>query len=171
MFKIHQTSTPVPNKPPAQIAKSKKTNSPQNIPVALIQACSINLESKLIMVGLSQRMKYNVSLKRQRTQTVPHHFTDQDTMHSESEVTASMDLLKQNHDNHQLHPLHCYYQTEDLFTLALKLFNKQVEFPYQSSTVSQRWESKGKVRVSLQLCGLCKDMGKQSRRVMNITWM
>ena len=58
-----------------------------------------------------------------------------------------------------------------VFKAALQLFNKEMELltndsaPSSSSTfdvpkVAQRWECKGNVQASLQLCVMCKDIGK-----------
>ena len=60
-------------------------------------------------------------------------------------------------------PFHPHYPEEKVFKAALELFNKQNEECYQRSatpSVLRKWVCKGDVRVSFQLCVLCKDMGK-----------
>ena len=55
-----------------------------------------------------------------------------------------------------------HYPNEEVFTAALELFNKQIEVcvTSESSTVAQRWECKGEIQASFQMCVLCKDVGK-----------
>ena len=54
------------------------------------------------------------------------------------------------------------YSDEKVFRAALALFNKQMEVNCSAaSRIPQRWECKGKIRVSLQLCVSCKDIGKK----------
>ena len=54
-----------------------------------------------------------------------------------------------------------YFLDEELFEAALDLFNKQMEISEGITSVDrQRWECKGKIRVSLQLSVFCNDVGK-----------
>ena len=58
--------------------------------------------------------------------------------------------------------LQSHYPDKKVFRAALELFNKQMEVNSStSSSILQRWECKGKIRVSLQLCVSCKDIGKK----------
>ena len=62
-----------------------------------------------------------------------------------------------------LKPFHSRYPDERVFNLALELFNKKMGTSQESSTSSNvpvKWEWKGKIRASFQMCILCKDVGK-----------
>ena len=56
------------------------------------------------------------------------------------------------------------YEDDETFDAALQLYNKQMETTNAgssaSSNSSQKWEYKGEIRVSLQLCVMCDDVGK-----------
>ena len=60
------------------------------------------------------------------------------------------------------------YGDNKSFNMALQLFNKQMETAdctSGSSNIPQKWEYKGEIKVSFQLCVLCHDVGKvKSRR-------
>ena len=57
--------------------------------------------------------------------------------------------------------------TKKVFKAALELFNKQIDVSHRTSSstsVSHRWECKGEISVSLQMCVSCKDIGKMRSR-------
>ena len=62
-----------------------------------------------------------------------------------------------------LHPLHCYYENEQLFEEELSVFNMEME-SYQgmagSSNFARKWEYKGEERAAFQLCVSCRDVVK-----------
>ena len=71
----------------------------------------------------------------------------------------SSKMSKKNH----LKSFHSYYSSNETFNTALEEFNQKMEESCSapgSSMAPQRWECKGKVRVSFQLCVMCKDVGK-----------
>ena len=84
------------------------------------------------------------------------HNRDHSSTQESMKVTA--------HDKDQLFPFRFYYPSGKIFSKALELFNKQMESSLENSGCSkkphQRWECKGEIRVSLQMCVWCKDMGK-----------
>ena len=96
-----------------------------------------------------------------------HTLFSKETVYSVNERDLSEDFISANPegvDNAKvLQPLNSHYASEKLFEDALDLFNKELEL-YQGmsgySIVSQRWECRGKIRVSFQLCVLCRDVGK-----------
>ena len=63
-------------------------------------------------------------------------------------------------------PFHPHYPKESVFKAALELYNRQLELSWEngagegSSKNQQRWECKGQIQASFQLCVLCKDIGK-----------
>ena len=60
-------------------------------------------------------------------------------------------------------PFHPHYLNEEHFDAALELYNKQIAQQDEEDVYSrspQRWEYKGEVRASFQLCVSCKDIGK-----------
>ena len=66
-------------------------------------------------------------------------------------------------NTHHVKPFHPQYPNEVVFQAALDLYNKQMEEMNENPSCSkspQRWEYKGQIRASLQLCVLCKDIGK-----------
>ena len=60
------------------------------------------------------------------------------------------------------------YEDDETIGAALQLYNKQMETAdgtSGSSNIPQKWEYKGEIKVSFQLCVLCHDVGKvKSRR-------
>ena len=56
------------------------------------------------------------------------------------------------------------YEDDETFDAALQLYNRQMETTNAgtsaSSNISQKWEYKGEIRVSFQLCVMCDDVGK-----------
>ena len=60
-------------------------------------------------------------------------------------------------------PVTHHYDNDRLFQTALQLFNKQMErlsVEGDSSQTAQRWECKGQVQASFQMCVSCRDVGK-----------
>ena len=56
--------------------------------------------------------------------------------------------------------LHYYYPTENHFTNALECYNEQLQHSDGETNSAKRWECKGEIQASFQLCILCKDIGK-----------
>ena len=123
--------------------------------LALLQASPINvMEDGLVAERFRQRMNF----KQQSISTKRH-----ECLYNGSKLSTSTALPVHVNKPRQLHPLYCYYPTEKEFLLALELYNKEAEVcrgRAGNTSALQRWECKGEVRASLQLCVMCKDVGK-----------
>ena len=146
MIKIHNLSTPILKK----ISKMPKTRSKRStkptVSVALVNACPLCVENRTIEALVD--CKVPVSSKKSSY--------DNDTLEQSSSNESISNL-----PDASLKPFHPCYPDEKVFNAALELYNKQMENGrYRSSSGSKKWECKGKIRVSFQLCILCKDVGK-----------
>lgn len=153
MFKVHNLSTPLLKKLPSlPKARSKRSNSSTAIALAVLNATPINVLQPNTPTE-QQWVEYNLHPPPHGdTANHLHELTSQDVLPC-SFIGFEGDFPK---------PFHSRYPDEKVFKAALELYNKQMESSHQggSSRGAQRWECKGEVRASFQLCVLCKDIGK-----------
>ena len=156
MFKINILPTPI-RKKISLIPKyrSKRKRQP-SVSSALLSACPLNVDK-----ALELRIAYDLSLTPE--DRVNGENASEPINHS---ISCSNSVSSTRIAGDSLNQFHSYYPDERTFKAALDLFNIQTkQSSSSSSTTPQKWECKGKIRASLQLCVLCKDIGKRKSQI------
>ena len=130
-----------------EIPKSRSRRSIRpKVSLALINACPLNVNNNVLETLCDYQEPVTSEQNRYDRNTSKQNYPKNSTS---------------NLRDCSSKPFHPCYPDEKVFNAALELFNRQMERTNsKSSNGSQKWECKGKIRVSFQLCILCKDLGK-----------
>ena len=146
MFKFHSLSTPILKKISISKSRSKRKRHPSTSN-ALFSACPLNVETAL-------------GLDIYKSPVMPHQIREEIST-SEQDHPSRSTTSQTPSTGFGAEQVLLYYPDKQVFKAALELFNLQMEERCsRSSKTPQRWECKGKIRASFQLCVVCKDVGK-----------
>ena len=147
---------------PSTVKRKKATS--YAIPMALIHASPIRVENPYKPAKeIVNSPLIKIEEDNARAECHLNLFGNQDR-DQENEASSQNGIAKAvDEDSSKTSAFHPNYPDEKVFRAALELFNKRNEVCHQNNSSSnslQKWECKGNVRASFQLCVVCKDVGK-----------
>ena len=150
-------------KAPEKMGLKRKRPAQSLISMALLRASPIQVEG--IYRHENQRKNLNATLRKDTATTFCEqiHLSNKGDFHKRLSLSQKDNKESVDADSIQRPPFHPNYPNENVFEAALELFNKRNQVCHRTSSslsVLQKWVCKGDVRVSFQLCVLCKDVGK-----------